>query len=93
MVEEGRVVVSARELIGSGAFPPDVLHILFEAFDDAWAEVVADVEQQPAAIEAARMTLAGIVLTLGRVGPVDRFSIMTAAVDAFRQMHHLEHPS
>jgi hypothetical protein len=82
--------MKARQLIGGAAFPPDVLHILFGAFDDAWAEVAPDVGQDPAAIEATRMTLAGIVLSLARVGPVDRTGIMTAAIDAFRQMYRPE---
>jgi hypothetical protein len=81
--------MEARQLIGGGAFPPDVLHILFEAFDAAWAEVAADVSNRPDAIETARLTLAGIVLSLARVGPVDRDRIKTEAVDALRQMRRI----
>jgi hypothetical protein len=33
--------MKARQLIGGSAFPPDELKVIFEAFDDAWAEVAA----------------------------------------------------
>jgi hypothetical protein len=85
--------MKARQLIGGTAFPPDELTVIFGAFDDAWAEVAADVSSDAQSVETARMTLAGIVLTLARVGPLDRMGLKNAAVDAFRQMHHLGHQS
>jgi hypothetical protein len=85
--------MKARQLIGGASFPPDVLSVAYEAFDDAWLEVAPDVSSRPQAIESARMTLAGIVLSLARAGPVDQIGIKTAAVDAFRQMYRIPNPS
>jgi hypothetical protein len=35
--------VKALQLIRRGAFPPDVLKVIFEAFDHVWTEVSTDV--------------------------------------------------
>jgi hypothetical protein len=40
--------MKARQLIGGAAFPPDVLKVIFEAFDDAWLEVAGDVSTRAA---------------------------------------------
>jgi len=81
--------MKARQLIGGAAFPPDDLKVIFDSFDDAWAEVAPDVGTDPSAVEPARLSLATIVLTLARAGQIDRESIRTAAVDAFRLKHHV----
>lgn len=79
--------MDAHQLIGGAAFPPDVLRVLFAAFDDAWAELAPDVSGDPNVVDAARLSLAGLVLSAARAGPIDRDRIKTAAVDAFRQKH------
>jgi hypothetical protein len=61
--------MKARRLIGGAAYPPDELKVIFEAFDAAWAEVAADVSHRASAIEAARLSLATIVLSLAAAGP------------------------
>jgi hypothetical protein len=81
--------VKARQLIGGASFPPDVLQVVFAAFDDAWMEVAPRIGQEPALVEQARLSLATIVLTLSRTGPIDRDNLKTAAVDAFRLKHRL----
>jgi hypothetical protein len=53
--------VKALQLIRGGAFPPDVLRVIFDAFDDAWAEVSMDVSIRASAVETARLSLATIV--------------------------------
>jgi hypothetical protein len=77
----------ARQLIGGAVFPPDVLNVLFAAFDDAWHEVMGDVSTRAGAIDAARLRLATIVLSLAKSGPIDHARIKQAAVDAFRAHH------
>jgi hypothetical protein len=79
----------ARQLIGSAGFPPDVLKVLFDAFEDAWAELASDVSGDPAVVDAARLSLAEIVVGIARAGPVDYGRIKTAAVDAFRTVHRI----
>jgi hypothetical protein len=76
--------MKARQLIGGAAFPPDQLKVIFEAFDDAWDEVAADVSTRSTAVEAARLSLATIVLSLATAGTTERVGLKTAAVDAFR---------
>jgi hypothetical protein len=79
--------VEARQIIGGATFSPDVLKVLFEAFDDAWHEVAVDVSTRAAAIDAARLRLANIVLSLAKSGPVERVRITTEAIHAFRSQH------
>jgi hypothetical protein len=81
--------VKARQLIGAATFPPDELKVIFEAFDDAWDELAPDVSARVSAIEAARLSLATIVLSLAAAGPPERSALKTAAVDAFRVKHGL----
>jgi hypothetical protein len=59
--------VKARQLIGGAAFMPDALKVIFEAFDDAWDEVAPGVSVSASAIEAARLSLATIVLSIVRL--------------------------
>jgi hypothetical protein len=81
--------VDARQLLGGAAFGPDQLKVIFEAFDDAWDEVAADVSTRASAVEAARLSLAAIVLSLARAGPIERAGLKAAAVDAFRRKHRV----
>jgi hypothetical protein len=81
--------MEARKLIGSTSFPPDELKVIFEAFDDAWGEVGTDVSSRVGAVEAARQSLADIVLSLAKAGPIERAGLKSAAVAAFRLKHRL----
>jgi hypothetical protein len=77
----------ARQLMGGAAFPPDVLKVIFEAFDDAWHEVAPEVSNRASAVDAARLRLATIVLSLAKSGPIERARIKTEAVQEFRRQH------
>lgn len=79
--------MKARHLIEGAVYPPDVLRVLFDALDDAWSVVAPDVSTRPVAIEAARLSLATILLSLAKQHPIDRASLTSAAVDAFRLKH------
>jgi hypothetical protein len=81
--------MKARQLIGSASFQPDELKVIFEAFDDAWDEIAADVSSRASAVEAARLSLAQIVLNLAAGGPIERGALKTDAVHAFRLKHRL----
>jgi len=59
--EEG--VMKARILIESASLGPDDLKTAFQAFDGAWALIAAHYTS-PNAIEAARMQLATLILSL-----------------------------
>ena len=73
--------MKARKLIEGSSYDPDTLKILFQAFDDAWAQVAPTVNSRPAdAIEAARMKLASIILGLARRNTRDAKQLTDAAV-------------
>jgi hypothetical protein len=57
--------VKARELIGNASYGPDHLKALFIAFDQAWEIIAGDVGASPQAVEAARLRLASVILSLG----------------------------
>ncbi len=80
----------ARQLIGGSAFPPDELRVIFAAFDAAWAEVAPEVSNRPDAIEATRLSLATIVLSIAKAGPIDREGIKAGAIEAFRAKHRMK---
>jgi hypothetical protein len=81
--------MKARQLIGGAAYSSDELRTICGAFDDAWDEVAPNVSSRASAIEAARLSLATIVLSLAAVGPIERTGLKTAAVGAFRFKHRL----
>jgi hypothetical protein len=62
----------ARRIIEGAAYPPETLAAVFQAFDQAWAEIESDfVGDGPR--ENGRLMLASIVLMLARdhVGEAD----------------------
>jgi hypothetical protein len=79
----------ARQLIAGAAFPRDVLKVLSDAFEDAWSELAPHISDDPTVIEAARVSLAEIVLGIARAGPIDHDRVKSAAVDAFRTVHRI----
>jgi hypothetical protein len=68
---------------------PDALKVIFEAFDDAWDEVAPGVSVSASAIEAARLSLATIVLSIVAAGTIERAGLKSAALNAFRFKHRL----
>ena len=76
-------------ILAGCTYGPETLKTIGKAFDDAWAEVTPDVSARASAIEAARLSLATIVLSLAKAGHVERDSLRAAAVDAYRFKHRL----
>ncbi len=56
--------MKARQLIGSATYGPDVLKVLFQAFDSTWATIAPTCGSDPQIIEATRTKLANIILAL-----------------------------
>jgi hypothetical protein len=54
--------LKARELIDSAAFGPDTLKMLGQAFDEAWAIIGGNFEENTLAVQAARLKLANAIL-------------------------------
>ena len=59
--------MKANQLIGDATFDPGELKAIREAFDDAW-QIAPQVSKRPDAIEAARLKLASIVLSIAKRG-------------------------
>jgi hypothetical protein len=63
--------MKARQLLSAASYAPDQLRVLFEAFDQAWTVIGVSVGDDPQAVEAARLKLANLMLSLARDGNVD----------------------
>jgi hypothetical protein len=53
-----------RQLAPATSFDPDALKVLTRAFDNAWSEISPRIDADPVVTEAARMSLASIILGL-----------------------------
>lgn len=71
--------MEARQLFSNGSYGPDQLKVLFEAFDDAWDSIAANYDS-PLAIEAARLKLANIILSIPENGSNDPEQIKSIAL-------------
>ena len=72
--------MKAHHLVHSAAYGPETLKILFKAFDDAWDEVKPTVSKRPRAIEAARLRLANILLSLVKEDSRDPTQLKNEAI-------------
>jgi hypothetical protein len=85
--------VQARQLICAALFPPDVRKVLLDAFEDAWAELAPDLSSDPIVVDAARLSLAAIVVVdIATAATFDRDTIKNAAVQIFRSKHRIGTP-
>ena len=58
--------MKARQLISQAPFPPDALKIVAKAFEDAWAEIEPSVTDSFNSVEAAKLSLLNIVVSLAK---------------------------
>jgi hypothetical protein len=72
--------MKARRLFESASYGPEQLKALGKAFDDAWERVSSRVSARAEAVEAARLTLADIMLGLAKKGDFDPEHLADAAV-------------
>ena len=56
--------MKARELISSASYGPETLKIVFQSFDQAWGSIVHNFGDNALAIQAARVKLANIILSM-----------------------------
>ena len=75
-------MTAARKLIAGASYGGDTLRMIGRAFDDAWTEVAQNYDS-PRAIEAARLKLATIVLSLAGEGERDPAKLKDRAVRIF----------
>jgi len=72
--------MKARQLIGSATYGPEALAALFKAFDDAWDQLAPKFGTDQLAIEAARLKLANIILSLADPNGNDPEQLKNAAL-------------
>src|SRR5262245_63677725 len=77
--------MKARQLIAGAAFGPEVLKVIGKAFDDAWAEVAPSVGDRPLAVQAARLRLVNIILSLTTESTSDGERLRVLALEAYRR--------
>jgi hypothetical protein len=75
--------MQARELVTSGAFEPETLKAMGDAFDQAWKDVAGNFGNDE--LEKARTKLATAVLTVTKDGNKDAQALKTAALEYMAQ--------
>jgi hypothetical protein len=81
--------MKARQLVARATFGPDVLKVLFRAFDDAWEEIGPGVSQRANAVDAARLRLANIILSLAKADTRDADQLKIEALQIFRSKRRM----
>jgi hypothetical protein len=79
-----------RQIVRAASFGPDVLKVIFKAFDDAWSDIAPRMSTDPVAVESARMSLATIVLGVANADAVAPDGLRKMAVAVFCAKHRLE---
>jgi hypothetical protein len=82
--------MQSRQIVRATSFGPDALKLIFKAFDEAWSEIAPKMGSDPNAVEAARMTLASIVLAFASAGTITADGLRTVSVAAFCAKYRLE---
>jgi hypothetical protein len=72
--------MKARRLVAAAVYDPATLRAIGKAFDDAWEQISPQVSARADAIEAARLKLAEIVLSLTKDGTREPGKLTEAAV-------------
>ena len=72
--------MKARRLVAAAVYDPTTLRAIGKAFDDAWEQISPQVSARSDAIEAARLKLAEIVLSLTKDGTRDPGKLTEAAM-------------
>jgi hypothetical protein len=72
--------MKAYQLIADATFDPDQLKAIRKAFDDAWAQIAPQISQRPEAIEAGRLKLASVVLSVAKRGTLDPVQLSEEAM-------------
>jgi hypothetical protein len=76
--------MKAHQLIGKASYGPDALKVIFKAFDAAWKEAKPSVSKRALALEAARLSLANIILSIAKEDSRDADQIKNEALKLFR---------
>jgi hypothetical protein len=72
--------MKARELFSNASYGPETLKIVFQSFDLAWASIATNFGDNPLAIQAARVKLANIILSMPHNQQSDTQQIKNSAL-------------
>ena len=72
--------MKARQMIEGASFDPAQLKAIGQAFDDAWEQIAPQISNRPGAIEAARLKLAHLVLSVAKRGVLEREALKDEAL-------------
>ena len=75
--------MKARAIIEGSSFGPEALKVMGQAFDQAWSAIELSVGINPSAIEAARLRLADIVLSLANEDTRDMMTLARASLRVY----------
>jgi hypothetical protein len=73
--------MQARELLSNTSYGPETLSIVFQSFDQAWASIAINFGDNPLAIQAARVKLANIILSMPHHHQSDVEQIKNSAIE------------
>ena len=77
------VSLKVRELFDSGAVGPEALNVIGQAFDEAWASIAGNFDENPLTVQVARLKLANAVLAEAKAnGHRDVETLKNAALQA-----------
>jgi hypothetical protein len=79
-----------HQIARASCFGPDALKVIFRAFDGAWDEVAPKISADPVVVEAARMSLATILLGLANAESMTPDGLRTMAIAMFCARHRIE---
>ena len=74
-------MVKARRLIEGAEFDPQILTVVYKAFDDAWAEIAHHFGELPKDLETGRVRLAHAILVIAREDSRDAERLKVEALE------------
>ena len=80
------------QILAQGVVSPERIHVYFDAFDAAWAELGPEIGSDPAEAEKTQEMLARVILTFNQYACVDRDWIKDAALAILRRAKQREVP-
>jgi len=77
--------MKARQLIRGMSYGPNTLKIVFKSFDEAWNSIEGNFGDNPLAMQAARVKLANIILSIPHHPRSDAEQIKKSALQLMAQ--------
>jgi hypothetical protein len=74
--------MEAQRLLDAAPFPPDIVKVLKQALEGAWASIAPTIA--PDRVDDTRMSLAHAVIAHAAVGDHDLKSLIASALDAVK---------